>query len=133
MIPINIQEQLLQDALGAASLSRVTVQQKLGIGIGISVKGAQFALLLPQGTALKLPPQEQEHLLQLPGSSRYEIPGDPARSRIWVIVPESLMDQTSHYASWVRKAFQFTEKVVPQGRRLPPKPGRKPSHGRNPR
>ncbi|HNY32981.1 MAG TPA: TfoX/Sxy family protein [Fibrobacteria bacterium] len=133
MIPINIQEQLLQDALEVASISRNTVQQKLAIGVGISVKGTQFALLLPQGTALKLPPQEQEHLLQLPGSCRYEIPGDPARSMVWVILPESLLDQTPHYASWVRKAFQFTDRVVPQGRRLPPKPGRKPSHGRRPR
>lgn len=133
MIPINIQEQLLQDALGAASLSRVTVSQKMLGGFGISVKGTQFALLLPQGTALKLPPPEQEHLLKIPGAARYEIPGDPARSNTWVILPQALLDQTPHYASWVRKAFQFNERQVPQGRRLPPKPGRKVSHGRSSR
>lgn len=133
MIPMKVQEQLLQDALAEASLSRETLQQKMLGGIGISVKGSLFALLLAQGTALKLPPEEQEHLLRMPGAFRYEIEGDPARSNVWVIVPENLLDKTQHYASWVRKAFKFTERVVPQGRRLPPKPGRKSTHGRGPR
>lgn len=133
MIPMKVQEQLLQDALAEASLSRTTLAHKMLGGMGISVKGSLFALLLPQGTALKLPPPEQEHVLRMPGASRYEIEGDPARSNVWVILPENLLDKTEHYASWVRKAFQFTERVVPQGRRPPPKPGRKASHGRKPR
>jgi len=99
-------------------------------GSGVTVKGSLFALLLPQGTALKLSPEDQEHLLQLPGATRFEVPGDPARSKAWIIVPESLMDQTNHYASWVRKAFQNAEKTVPTSRRMPPKPGRKAAHGR---
>ena len=130
MIPAKVQEQLLQDALRWASLSAATTSQKMLGGQGISVKGSLFALLLPQGTALKLSPDDQKHLLELPGSRRFEIEGDPARSMVWVLVPESLMDQTNHYASWVRKAFQFCEKTVPSSRRMPPKPGRKASHGR---
>jgi TfoX/Sxy family transcriptional regulator of competence genes len=130
LIPAKVQEQLLQDALRWASLSAATTSQKMLGGQGISVKGSLFALLLPQGTALKLSADDQKHLLELPGSRRFEIEGDPARSMIWVLVPESLMDQTNHYASWVRKAFQFCEKTVPSSRRMPPKPGRKASHGR---
>lgn len=133
MIPPRIQEQLLQDALRHASLNATTSGKPMLGGQCISAKGVLFALLLPQGTALKLSPEDQEHLLKLPGSSRYEIPGDPARSRVWVVAPPELPDQTAHWASWVRKAFQFNERVVPPNRRPPPKPGRKASHGRGAR
>lgn len=130
MIPAKVQEQLLHDALSWASLHATTTSQKMLGGQGMSVKGNLFALILPQGTALKLSPEDQKHLLELPGAQRYEIAGDPARSMVWVILPESMLDQTNHYASWVRKAFQFTAKTVPSSYRLPPKPGRKAAHGR---
>lgn len=133
MIPAKVQEQLLQDALRHASLTAVTTARPLLGGAGISAKGVLFALILPQGTALKLSPEDQEHFLRIPGTARYEIPGDPTRSRTWVIAPAELPDQTSHWASWVRKAFQFNERAVPPNRRPPPKPGRKASHGRGPR
>lgn len=133
MIPTKVQEQLLQDALRHASLNAVTTGQPMLGGMGMSAKGVLFALLLPQGTALKLSPEDQEHFLRMPGASRYEIAGDPARSRIWVVAPPELPDQTAHWASWVRKAFQFNERTVPPNRRPPPKPGRKAAHGRGAR
>lgn len=133
MIPPKVQEQLLQDALRYASLNASTTPKPMLGGIGISAKGVLFALVLPQGTALKLSPEDQEHFLRIPGTSRYEIAGDPARSRIWVVAPPELPDQTAHWASWVRKAFQYNERTVPPNRRPPPKPGRKAAHGRGAR
>lgn len=133
MIPPKVQEQLLQDALRHASLSANTTTKPMLGGTGVTSKGVLFALLLPQGSALKLSPEDQEHFLRMPGASRYEIPGDPARSRVWVIAPPELPDQTPHWAAWVRKAFQFNERTVPANRRPPPKPGRKASHGRGAR
>lgn len=130
MIPVKVQEQLLQDALRKASLNADTMGKPMLGGTGISVKGNLFALILPHGTALKLSADDQEHFLKIPGTSRYEIPGDPTRSRIWTVSPETLMDQTAHWASWVRKSYQFVEKTVPGSRKLPPKPGRKASHAR---
>lgn len=93
-------------------------------GQAISVKNVLFALILPQGTALKLSEPDQENLLRMPGSCRYEVPGDPARSMVWVVVPESLLDQTNHYAGWVRKAFEFCDKSTRPGR-TGPRPARK--------
>lgn len=124
MIAANIQEQLLQDALRQASLSVATSRQRMLGGLGISVKGRLFALILQQGTALKLSEPDQENLLRMPGASRYEVPGDPARSRVWVVVPEPLMDQTNHYAGWVRKAFELSDKAARAATRAASRAGR---------
>lgn len=119
-----IQEQVLKDALESVSLSTATTSQRMLGGLGISLKGTLFALLLPQGTALKLSPEDQERFLEMPGAVRYEIEGDPSRSRVWVVAPPELPDRTAHFASWVRKAFHFCERTVPTARRGTPKPGR---------
>lgn len=133
MIPPKIQEQLLQDALRHASLTATTSSKPMLGGAGVSAKGVLFALLLPNGTALRLSPEDQEHFLRIPGAARHVFPADPARAAAWIVAPPDMPDQTTHWATWVRKAFQFNERAVPGARRPPPKPGRKPSHGRSSR
>ena len=125
MASVRIHEQLLQDALRQASLSTETVCRPMLGGQGVSVKGNLFALLLPSGIGLRLPPEEQGHFLTIPGTSRLDVPGDTARSRLWVVAPESLAGSVAHFSGWVRKAYGFVERTVPAARRGAPKPGRR--------
>lgn len=131
MIPTKVQEQLLRDALRHASLASDTNLRPMLGGQGVTVKGNLFALLLPQGVGLKLSPEEQVHFLTIPGTTRLEVPNDPARSAVWVVAPDALVEATPHFAGWVRKAYGYTDRTVPTGRMPAVKPGRKtPKRGR---
>jgi hypothetical protein len=125
MIPTKVQEQLLQDALRQASLNAETLCRPMLGGQGVTVKGNLFALLLPAGIGLRLAPDDQRNFLTIPGTSRLEVPGDPARSELWVVAPDSLVEATPHFAGWVRKAYGNVDRTVPSARRGAPKPGRR--------
>jgi len=124
MIPTKIQDQLVRDALRHASLASETKLRPMLGGQGVSVKGNLFALLLVQGVGLKLSSDEQVHFLTIPGTTRLEVPDDPARSAIWVVAPDALVESTAHFAGWVRKAYGYTDRTVPTGRMPAVKPGR---------
>jgi len=116
--------ELLEDALSHAGLSTAIQKMKMLGGTGLSVKGHFIALIHPQGAALRLSPEDQLHLLTLPGAKRLVFEGDPGRSNQWVVVPERMVDETQHYASWIKKAWKFTQDSVPQARTGKHKPGR---------
>jgi TfoX N-terminal domain len=119
-----IHMELLEDALAHAGLSPTLQKMKMLGGTGLSVKGHFIALIHAQGAALRLSPNDQLHLLTLPGARRLEFPGDAGRNNQWVLVPERMVDEVQHYASWIKKAWKFTQDSVPQERTGKYKPGR---------
>ncbi len=112
MHPTSIQEEILRDALAALGMSVNISSQRMMGGYNISLKGHQFAHICGDGTGLRLSPEDQAALLSMPGAKPLVFPNDPARSAKFALVPGPMLDRLPEFASWVRKAVQFSSSTT---------------------
>lgn len=112
MHPTSIQEEIIRDALGALGMSVHIASQRMAGGFSISLKGHQFAHICSEGTGLRLSPEDRSTLLAMPGAKPLVFPSDPARSAKFALVPEAMLDRLPEFASWIRKAVQFSSSTT---------------------
>ncbi len=112
MHPTSIQEEILRDALASLGMSANISSQRMMGGYSISLKGHQFAHICGEGTGLRLSPEDRSTLLAMAGAKPLVFPSDPARSAKFALVPGPMLDRLPEFASWVRKAVQFSSSAT---------------------
>lgn len=123
---VAIYQELMEDALAHAGLSSSVQRMKTPLGgTGFTVKNCLVGLVRPEGMALRLSADDQRHLLTIPGSQRLSFPEKPAHDNQWVLLPEAMLEQPNHFASWLKKAWKYHLTCQVAGRPRPKGGGRK--------
>lgn len=122
---VAIHQELFEDALAHAGFSTSVQRMKTLGGIGLTVKNALIGLVHPRGLALRLGPEDQKHLLTVPGAQRLNFPGNASYDNQWILLPEAMLEQPNHYAAWLKKAWKYHLTCQVSGRPRPKGGGRK--------
>lgn len=85
-------------------------------GIGVYSAGQMVASLSDRGLALKLPADQQELLLQEPGSERLQHEPTSPVSRHYIIVPETFLSDNELLQPWFEKSIDYV-KTLPVKKR----------------
>ena len=80
--------------------------------------GNMFTGLCPLGMIVRLPDDERERLLALPGASRFEMRGRVMRE--YAVVPEAMTKDPRKLRAWVARSFAYAQS-------LPTKASKKPA------
>jgi TfoX/Sxy family transcriptional regulator of competence genes len=83
--------------------------------------GNMFVGLCPLGMIMRLPDDEREQLLALPGASRFEMRGRVMRE--YAVVPKKMIKDPRNLRRWVARSFAYASS-------LPAKAQKKTAQGR---
>ena len=89
-------------------------------------RGNMFTGLCPLGMVVRLPEDERERLLALPGASRFEMRGRVMRE--YAVVPEAMTADLRKLRTWVARSFAYAASLPPKSqRKRGAVPSRKPA------